>query len=503
MNGTSPSWHAEEPQTDRELQELAPITTDSANAEAFVRRYGGGFRWVDEWQGWLSFDGKRWTRTGARLPLHRAILRSVREDYADAKAQCKELREATRVATLQDDKTLVEKLTGQLKYKQSLLKWYEGSQNSGKIQSVAACTQPLIAESLGALDRDPWLLNVQNGTLGLRTATLRPHDRNDLLTQVSPVAWDERAKCPTWDAFLARCMGGNTKLVLYLQRLVGMSLTGITTDPALVFHYGHGANGKSTFLRAIQELLGEDYSCAAARDMLFASAAAPAHPTELARLYARRFVVCNEVPKNKAFDEAKIKDLTGDDRVSCRRMNEDWWDFVPTHKLHFAGNHKPIVLGDDLGIWRRIKLVPWLVTFAPEEQDRQLGEKLRAELPGILRWAAHGCLEWQRVGLSDPEIVTAAILEYRRDSDILGQFFDECCVPEGSACVGKAALREAYERWCKESGHGFPVGARAFKQRLDEMSIHRGSRLIDGRYREVWVNLRLKTVRDALFALDN
>jgi putative DNA primase/helicase len=173
-------------------------------------------------------------------------------------------------------------------------------------------------------------------------------------------------------------------------------------------------------------------------------------------------------------------------------MNEDWWDFAPTHKLHLAGNHKPIVLGDDLGIWRRIKLIPWEVTIPDGEIDRDLGDKLRAELPGILRWAVHGCLEWQRVGLSEPGSVQEATAEYRRESDVLGEWLSLACVFEAGARTTKAAIRHAYDGWCKELGHQ-PVGARTIAQRLHEMGVRRVPVRDRASVKEGWAGLRLKS----------
>jgi putative DNA primase/helicase len=491
MNGAHPDCIDSDPPTDAELAEAAPRCTDSANADAFVARSGDEYRWAVDWETWLADDGARWSRRGASLDLQREILRGVRLDYDATRTELRTAGEDFRKALLADHKDIAEKIEDRMKYLRTLLRWHEQTQNAAKIEAVMRRLQPPLALPIDRLDRHPWLLNCANGTLDLQSAELRPHRREDYLTQITPLDWNESAKCPTWDAFLARAMGGSVQLVLYLQRLIGYSLTGLIREHALAFHYGHGNNGKSTFLRTTQLLLGE-YACAAPRNLLFSVDGAPPHPTELARLYAKRLVVCNEVPKGKVFDEAKIKDLTGGDIIAARRMNEDWWDFAPTHKLHLAGNHKPIVLGDDLGIWRRIKLIPWEVTIPDGEIDRDLGDKLRAELPGILRWAVHGCLEWQRVGLSEPGSVQEATAEYRRESDVLGEWLSLACVFEAGARTTKAAIRHAYDGWCKELGHQ-PVGARTIAQRLHEMGVRRVPVRDRASVKEGWAGLRLKS----------
>jgi putative DNA primase/helicase len=284
---------------------------------------------------------------------------------------------------------------------------------------------------------------------------------------------------------------------LYLQRLVGYTLTGTTQEHVLVFHYGStGSNGKSTFLAALRTLMG-DYGCSAPRSLLFEPKnGAEPHPTELARLYGKRLATCAEVPENAELAEAKVKDLTGGDVLSVRRMNENFWDLVPSHTLHAAGNHKPIIRGTDGGIWRRIKLVPWLNQVAEADKDHDLKTKLEREQPGILAWAVRGCLEWQRTGLDEPTDVTDAGLEYRSESDVLGAFFDGQCVFEADARFSCKYLRKAYETWCEDLGHR-SVGARILGRRLREKGVTDITVRVDGRPAQGWHGVRLKTTIEA------
>ncbi|MGH7297568.1 MAG: DNA primase family protein, partial [Polyangiaceae bacterium] len=279
-------------------------------------------------------------------------------------------------------------------------------------------------------------------------------------------------------------------LVAYLQRLVGYALTGSVREHVLIFFYGGGANGKSTFLSTVHALLG-DYATPAPRGLLFRSRG-ERHPTERATLFGRRFVTCSEIEEGQIFDEALTKDLTGGDPLECRRMREDFWSYQPTHKLFLAGNHKPMVRGNDEGIWRRMRLVPWLVTIPEAERDRELPAKLAAELAGILRWAVEGCLAWQRIGLAAPLAVRSATDGYRQENDTLGEFFRLHVVFEAAATIVRRELREAYEAWCTENGHP-PFAARRFSARLREHGVvdgcvRRGTKVLDG-----WKNVRLMT----------
>ena len=366
------------------------------------------------------------------------------------------------------------------------------SQNTSKLDALVrlARTSPKLAISHQELDADPWALNVDNGTLDLRAGRLRPHRREDLITKLAPVAFDLGAACPTWNGFLDRAMGGDAELVDFLQRMSGYALTGDVGEHVLAFCFGGGANGKSTFLSTIHAMLG-DYASPAPRGLLFRSRG-ERHPTELASLHGRRFVTCSEIEDGQAFDEALVKDLTGGDAIECRRMREDFWAFQPTHKLFIAGNHKPTVRGDDEGIWRRMRLVPWVVTIPEAERDTLLPQKLRAELPGILAWAVRGCLAWQAKGLGAPASVRAATDAYRQESDALGEYLRLTVVFEAGATIARKELRESYEAFCHECG-AEPFGAKRFAARLRERSVsdatvRRGARVLDG-----WKGVRLAT----------
>ena len=376
------------------------------------------------------------------------------------------------------------------KREKNLLTWYVQSQNQSKIEACTKRLEAMLPISHEQLDRSPWLLNVANGTIDMRTAELRSHGRDDLLTQLTEIEYHDDAACPTWTTFLSKAMGGNLELSLYLQRFVGYAATGHVSEHALLFLHGGGRNGKSTFVGTIHRIMGE-YACAAPRELLFVSKN-ERHPEEIARLHGKRLAICAEVPQEAKLDEAKVKDLTGGDVVSCRRMRENSWDLHPTHSFFLSGNHKPNIAGTDDGIWRRLRLVPWLVQVAEADVDKALPEKFWAEREGILRWIVQGCLEWQRIGLCDPEIVRGATLEYREESDAVGRYLAERVVFGAEDRIPRSQLRKDYETWCEEQGY-MPLGARRFAQRLrengvDEVSVRTGTGVANG-----WRGCRLRT----------
>jgi putative DNA primase/helicase len=485
--------------SEEELADAQSEKTDAANADAVVRSYPNTFLYVVEWEMWIIWDGTRWHlpggKTGAKDQVVHRIIRTARVRYISAKTRLAALEEeAKTVLTAHGkDSAQFEAITLACKSQMGLIKWLEASQNSSRVSGCEMLLRGQLAVHKDTLDAHPWLFNVANGTVDLRTGKLRPHDRTDLLTQMSDIEYDPEAKAPHWERLLATAMAGDESMVLYLQRLIGYTLTGTTQEHMLVFHYGHtGSNGKSTFLAALRNLLGE-YGCAAPKNLLFEPKnGADPHPTELARLYGKRLATCSEVPENVELAEAKVKDLTGGDTLSVRRMNENFWDMVPTHTLHLAGNHKPIIRGTDGGIWRRIKLVPWLVQIPEEQRDKGLGEKLRAELPGILNWALEGCRLWQMVGLSEPDAVKSASADYRSESDILGIFFATQCVFEAGARLACKSLRKSYELWCEDLGH-LPVGARMLGRRLRERGVTDVTVRLEGRPAQGWAGVRTKS----------
>ncbi|MGH9121804.1 MAG: DNA primase family protein, partial [Acidimicrobiales bacterium] len=293
---------------------------------------------------------------------------------------------------------------------------------------------------------------------------LRAPKRADLMTKCAPVEWDPDATCPAFDAFLERVLP-EPEVRDFLCRGVGYSLTGDVGEHVLFIAHGSGANGKSTLLEVLSAMLG-DYAAPAAPRLLIESKI-EAHPTNVADLHGRRFVVTTEIGAGHRFDESLVKWLTGGDTLKARRMRENFWEFKPTHKLWVGTNHKPRITGTDEGIWRRVHLIPFDVTIPPEERDPRLPGVLRRELPGILRWAVQGCLEWQECGLMAPDRVNQATELYRYESDVFGQFLHECCTEKPGFTVVGPALYGAYDSWCAANGLP-PMNARSVAGRLRE-----------------------------------
>jgi putative DNA primase/helicase len=319
------------------------------------------------------------------------------------------------------------------------------------------------------LDASPDLLNTESGTIDLRTGDLREHRREDLITKIAPTKYWPDAAAPTWEAFLERVLPGE-ELRAFVQRAVGYSATGDTSEQCMFINHGGGANGKSTFQEAIAAALG-DYAMRAPTEMLLAKRS-DGVPNDVARMKGARFVSASETEEGRRLAESRIKDLTGQDTITARFMKAEWFDFAPTHKLWLSTNHKPEIRGTDAAIWRRIRLVPWAVTIPPVEQDKKLPIALRDELAGILAWVVRGCLQWRREGLQAPDEVRKATGEYRVEMDVLAGFLAECCELDTSHWEYAKDLYECYKRWCDENGER-PEPQRKFGGRLGERGFQR------------------------------
>ena len=269
----------------------------------------------------------------------------------------------------------------------------------------------------------------------------------------------------------------------------GYSLTGSVDEQVAIFLFGSGANGKSTFLRVLQDLLGRDFAIQAAHGMLMSSSNR-AHPTEVADLFGVRVAVASETGVGESLDEALVKQLTGGDRIRARRMRQDFWEFEPTHKFWFATNHRPAIRGTDHGIWRRIIVVDFPVQIADVDQDRDLLRRLRCELPGILNWAVRGCLEWQHSGLAAPDEVRLAVQGYRSQSDPVGAFLQARCEFGPGYRAGATELFGAYAEWCRKTER--QVGSQTeFGKRMTERGLER--RKIGGN--KVYIGARVQPAR--------
>jgi len=308
---------------------------------------------------------------------------------------------------------------------------------------------------------DPWLLCTPGGTVDLKTGTIAPNEPSNLITASATVA-PTVIETPVWNKFLTEATNSDDALKLFLQKVAGYCLTGITKEHALFFLYGFGGNGKGTFINAIRDIMG-DYAINAGMDT-FTASRNDRHPTELASLQDARMVTASETEENRAWAESRIKQLTGGDPITARFMRQDEFTFMPKFKLVIQGNHAPTLNSVDDAMRRRFNVIPFV--HKPKRVNRDLPDQLKDEYPGILQWAISGCVAWQKDGLVKPKAVADETDHYFSEQDVFQQWLDECTEPAGPD-IGEPVHRlfDSWKSFCNRMSE--QVGSqKAFSQNM-------------------------------------
>lgn len=413
------------------LQEAERISvyehTDVGNGLRFADTYRHELAWVPEWETWMRWTGTHWKR------IDPAALRGMVHDLV-----LKMHYDAVKAGRIDNE----------------LAKWALKSQSAARIDVTPVHAQPYMRVDAEKFDTHHDMLNVANGVLNLRDGTVRPHDPELYFTKFIDVNYDDAAPTLVWQDFLDTIFAGDQELIAYIQRAVGYTLTGSTDEHCLFFCYGSGKNGKSTFMKALEMLL-QDFGTTTQIDALLDTMGSGEGASPyLSRLVGRRLAVAQEMPENRKMNESLVKKITGGDRISTRELYKDVFEFEPTHKLWISGNHKPRISGTDDGIWRRLRIVPFVVTI-PEEKRRNLSDimaSFKANMSGILQWAVLGAQMWYQSGLGSCRAVDVATSEYRGEEDAVARFINDRCELHPAAHVEKVKIYIAWKDWAEDEG---------------------------------------------------
>lgn len=386
--------------------------------------------------GWHYWDGTRWAEaiTGqAKRAVLDVLQRALAESLGD-----KELRADVQKC--------------------------ESAAGLAGVLDIAAALTPF-AHQVADLDSDPYLLNVANGTLDLRSATLRPHNPTDRITKVTRGAYRPDETSQAWETFLARVLP-DPEVRGFLQRLAGVGLLGIVVEHVLGILTGVGRNGKGVFYGALGHALGE-YATVAEPDLFMHREGA--HPTGEMDLRGIRWAVVSENDKGRRLAEATMKRLTGGDEIKARRMRQDFVRFTPSHTPLLVTNHLPKVSGDDPALWARMRVVPFEVVIPENERDPHLPERLQLQADGILTWAIAGYRDYvDRGSLDEPTAVKVATTDYQRDNDAMARFVDDRCYISPAAHIQTGDAFDAWAKWAAEEG-AEPMSLKAFGLALDRL----------------------------------
>lgn len=444
---------------------------DTGNARRFRDRYADRVRYNPTDKCWLVWDGARWRRDDLA-----SIKRLADEMLDQMETACFGIRDVNTAAA---QRRHVQKSRSS-RSKEAFLK---------EAQHLPGI--PMLPEQF---DRNRGLLNVKNGILDLAKGTLLPHDREKYITRMAQVEYDPEAAAPTWQAFIQSITGGDTALAEYLQVMLGYCISGSTREQCMFFLYGDGANGKSTFLETLAKMLG-DYCMNAQADTITnaRSRSSGAARSDVARLKGARLVTIEEGDQGAMLDEGLVKQMTGGNTITARFQYGKEFEFRPEFKLMEATNHLPKIHGTDMGIWRRIRLVPFTQSIPPEKQDILLPQKLEAELPGILNWALEGLRKWlqnsqggRRHGLPVCSAVDDAVNAYKQDQDRIAAFLADCTEPAEGQTVQASVLFRTYLNWCSDNNEKWRMANKQFG-----IEVKKHYEVRKGRYYNEFVGIAL------------
>ena len=438
--------------------------TDMTNTEYFLKIYGERVRYCKQWKKFLVWNGKQWL-IDENGDVETLVNRLIRSMYKIA-------------PTIKDIQRRID-FESHIKKSESLRR------RKALIESLSMDEH--IKTPPETFDQNPYAFNCKNGTMYLDRGEFKPHKPGDYSTKCSNFIYDIKATCPTWEKFLLQIMNQDKELIRYVQKVMGYSMTSMTSEQCMFILWGAGANGKSTFLNTLSNLMG-DYAEHTQAET-FMKKQNESINNDVARLRAVRFVSTSETEQGKRLSESLVKQVTGDDNMTARFLYGEFFSFKPTFKIFMATNHKPQIKGNDFGIWRRIRLIPFTVTIPEEQRDKDLQQKLEAENAGIFNWMMQGYLAWKHEGLSTPETVKNATDEYRADMDVVGQFVKDCCFVDASekTRVSNKMLYEAYVAWCNANNEKV-CSQKFLAMRLQE----KGFRKIMGSTERYWLGLGLR-----------
>jgi len=447
--------------------------TEVGVAERLADQCGDQLRFCQTWSKWLLWGSDRHTVDKAKKvqSLTVKLMRTIESEVSTMK--------------FEDDKQKAKVAAIYGKFAKSL-------ERNVSISNVVKQAERLMSVNAEDLDSDPWLFNVQNGTLNLKTGKLQPHDPDDLITKISPAVFDPKATCPMFDEFLRTVLCGEAELVSFIKQAIGMTLSGSVREQCFFVLYGLGDNGKSVLLNIIRALMG-DYGKTAPPNVFLEKSHGDGIPNDLADLAGTRYVADVETKERSHFNEQRIKAVTGGEPVKARFLHNEFFEFIPQLTLWIAGNHKPTITGTDKGMWRRMRMIGFNASIPDEKKipdlDKVIVEK---ELSGILNFALAGCLEWLAAGkLITPPQVLITTEDYRKEMDILGCFIDECCDVGEDYSVLKEDLYQTYRRWAIAAGYQHPLAKVPFGTKMKDRRLYFERKRSDMGGKWFWSGLQL------------
>ena len=427
--------------------------TELGNAKKFIKKYKDELLFDTQRKKWIFWNGKKWEYDDT-LDIVRKFYSLLEDMKKDAEY-------------IDDDKLLSKYLTHISK-----------SQSKNCIQGSLKNASALVPVKNSELNKNPFLFNMNNGILDLPNMVLHKHDKTFLLTQLTKVDYKPEQTCPMWIDFLNKIFNENDSIIEFIQRALGYSLSGVTSERCVFILYGSGKNGKTVFLETIAKIIFGDYARRTSSETFMKQPNSGMIRNDIARLQGARFVYAGEGNESRKLDEGIVKEITGGDKVSARFLYEEWFEFKPEFKIWFATNHKPVITGSDSAIWRRIKLIPFLVTIKDEEEIAQetLYSNFEQEKEGIFNWIYEGFIKWYNEGFNECKEIDNEVKQYREDMDYLEMFVQECCdTSNPHATISVKQLYEMFVLWWTDEELNLykPISKKAFSMKMQDRGIER------------------------------
>lgn len=441
--------------------------TDLGNSDYFCDLFGEVLRYDQSRKRWLIWRTHRWEPD----LLKRA------EEAAQSAARNR-LNEAIKLPMGLGKDPITGMIDPQTRTREDAIKWALQSEGRFRIESVLALAQKtsrISVQTSEGWDANPWLLGVQNGVIDLRTGKLRKGEKDDFITKQTGVRYNPSAKCPRWERFLHEVLNDDAELVTFMRRALGYTLTGDLREDCWFGCHGSGSNGKSTLFKVLHLIFG-DYGYVAPFSLVErGNEGGSRRDFDIAYLQNMRFVMASETREGGAWDEERLKRLSGGDPLHAEIKHGAEFEFLPTHKLWFMFNHQPRVRDHSVGFWRRVRLIPFNQKFDESNRDATLDSKLESELEGIFSWIVQACIEWQKFGMATPRAVLAASHRYEIDEDPLSSFIARHLSLDGSG-FQLAHAYGLYKEWCKSEFVDHPLGKNRFGALLESKGFRRSLR---------------------------
>lgn len=434
-------------------------------ARKWVSLHSKTFSYIPADNQWMMWDGTRWE------PDHR-----VRHEYSATRMVEKALVRAKAVESENPD--VGKALVAQAR------KMSYASQISSIIRN--ARSDPRIAAAQSDFNKEPNLITLNNGVLNIDTMELLAHDPAMMLTHKLNASFNPSAPAGRWYRFMEEVLPDKA-VRDYVQRVCGYMLTGSMAERVMMLFYGESGTGKTQFLEAISQVMGDFAGVAPASAFQPRQSGYKGPSEDLHKLRGKRFVMQSELDAGSRFNEPLVKSIVGADTQSTRPLYGAPVDWKPEYTVFLATNHLPRISSSENAIWNRVKPIHFTQVFINEQgqaldpNERGLGRRMATqEADSILNWMLAGLEAYREMGLAEPEQIGAWLKAYREDVDTSRQFLlqgveeDRIVVQEGAAATVTQVYR-SYLDWCRDNGIT-PLGLRNFNTRLESAGFERKKR---------------------------